>query len=99
MLIRESDQSQPGVVVIMSDTAIFAASAKSSLLEIAKQATALGVGLQNAAPGDKAGMPNPSIQYLLDVSEVLTKIAEDCNQIMTVAMSTDAKQSPPSLQR
>ena len=91
MLIRESESYQTGAVAIMSDTAIIAATAKSSLLEIAKQAAALGTGLQNAAPGDKAGEPNPSVQYLLDIAEELNKIAEGCNQILTASLAPSAK--------
>lgn len=65
-----------GVVIIMSDVAILASSVKAALLEIAKQANALGVGLQNASPGKKGSVPNQSIQYLLDVSAYLVKKAE-----------------------
>lgn len=65
----------------MSDTAILASQAKAVLLEVARQANALGVGLQNAAPADKAGTPNNSIQYLLDVAAYLTKKAEECDSL------------------
>ena len=65
----------------MSDTAIVASMVKSALAEIAKQANALGVGLQNAAPGDKAGAPNNSVQYLLDVASCLTKKIEELDAI------------------
>lgn len=67
---------------IMSEMAIIAASMKSTLKEIAKQATALGTGLQNAAPGDKTGAPNNSVQYLLSVAENLAKIAEECDKLL-----------------
>lgn len=65
----------------MSDIAIIKATAKTTLMEIAKQAAALGTGLQMAAPGDKAGAPNHSVQYLLSTSESLAKIAEDCEKL------------------
>ena len=66
----------------MSDLAIIAALVKSTLLEIAKQELALGTGLQNAAPGDKTGQPNRSVQYLIDSSEILTKLAEECDELV-----------------
>jgi hypothetical protein len=78
MLIRESTLYQNGEVIVMSDTAIIAASAKTTLIEIAKQAGALGMGLQNAAPGDKKGTPNNSVQYLISMSESLIKLADEC---------------------
>lgn len=81
MLISKRELSKTGVVIAMSDIMIIAASAKTTLLEIAKQAAALGTGLQNAAPGDKTGAPNNSVQYLLQTSEVLTKLAEDCEKL------------------
>jgi hypothetical protein len=82
MILRKEIKSCPqGVVVVMSDTAILAAMAKTTLTEIAKQANALGVGLQNAAPGDKAAAPNNSVQYLLDVASCLTKKIEELDVI------------------
>ena len=73
--------SHARVVIVMSEIAVQAASTKSSLLEIARQAKALATGLQNAAPGDKSA-PNPSIQYLLAMSEVLAKAADECDDLM-----------------
>ena len=67
----------------MSDAAILAASVKATLLEVARQAGALGLGLQNAAPGDKTGTPNNSVSYLLGVSESINNIAEDCGKIQS----------------
>lgn len=81
MLRNEIKNYSQGVVVVMSDTAILAAMAKTALIEIAKQANALGVGLQNAAPGDKAGTPNNSVQYLLDVAAYLTKKTEALDSV------------------
>lgn len=78
MLVRDDYLNQSGMVLIMSDTAIITSTARTTLLEIAKQAAALGTGLQNAAPGDKTGAPNNSVQYLLAISEALSKIAEEC---------------------
>lgn len=75
-----------GVVIIMSDTAILASFARSALLDIAKQANALGVGLQNAAPGGQAGAPNNSVQYLLDVASMLTAKAEEFKGITETEM-------------
>ena len=53
----------------------------ATLLDIAKQASALGVGLQNAAPGNETGIPNNTVQYLTDISETLINIAEECKKI------------------
>lgn len=65
----------------MTDLITIKASAKITLLEIAKQALALGTGLQNAAPSEKAGTPNTSVQYLLSTAENLIKIAEECEKM------------------
>lgn len=82
MLRQDASCYQQGLVVIMSDTVILASQIRATLLEIAKQANALGVGLQNAAPADKTGAPNNAIQYLLDVAACLTKKAEECDSIL-----------------
>ncbi|MBV9575648.1 MAG: hypothetical protein JO149_03395 [Gammaproteobacteria bacterium] len=66
----------------MTEVAIIAASMKSTLKEIAKQAMALGTGLQNAAPGDKTGAPNNSVQYLLTIAENLGQLAEECDKLL-----------------
>lgn len=66
----------------MSDIAILAASAKITLLEVAKQTSALATGLYNAAPGNKAGMPNDTVLYLQSISEVLAKTAEKCDELL-----------------
>lgn len=71
----------------MSDAAILAASIKTTLLEVAKQAEALAIGLQNAAPGDKSGAPNNSVSYLLGISENINHLAEDCGKIQSVSSS------------
>jgi len=69
------------MVIFMSDIAIIAASVQATLKEIAKQASALGTGLQNAAPGEKAGTPNNSIQYLLSTAENIAKVSEECGKL------------------
>ena len=66
----------------MTDDAVLTATIKTTLLEIARQASALGTGLYNAAPGDKTGTPNNSVSYLLAASENLTKIAEECGKVV-----------------
>ena len=78
MIIRETIVTQRGVMFYMSDAVILAASVKAGLLEAAKKAATLGHGLQNAAPGEKAGMPNNSVSYLLSIAEGLAKIANEC---------------------
>ncbi len=76
MLRNYTDCQRAGTVYIMSDLAIIAVTTKSALLDISKQAAALAVGLQNAAPADKSGAPNNSVQYLFAVSASLASIAE-----------------------
>ncbi len=66
----------------MSDIAILAAFAKSTLIELSKQQHALGEGLQNAAPGEKSGTPNKSVQYLFTCSEYLAKLAAQCDEVI-----------------
>ena len=88
MLKKENSYWQnPGIVIVMIDLAIITASMKTTFLEVAKQASALGTGLQNAAPGDKSGAPNPSIQYLLTIADKLVKLAEDCDKLIVTAQS------------
>jgi hypothetical protein len=69
------------MVLIMSEMDILAATIKTTLRDISKQAGALGTGLQNAAPGSKTDTPNNSVQYLLNISEVLVKTADDCDAL------------------
>ena len=83
MLINETNQQYQPRMVIMSDMDILSATVKSALRDIAKQAGALGTGLQNAAPGSKSDTPNNSVQYLLGVSDVLAKTADDCEAIFS----------------
>lgn len=80
MLVREIKTNSHGAIFYMSDAAILAAFVKTGLKEIARQAAALGAGLQNAAPGDKAGTPNNSVSYLFRISEDLSKIADECGK-------------------
>lgn len=77
MLINKTDFRPAGLVIIMSDLTILAASTKAALLEIAKQASALGLGLQNAAPSMPT--PNNSVLYLLEIAEELEGIAKRCD--------------------
>lgn len=87
MLLNENRQCLTRTVFVMSDTDILAATVKSTLHEIAKQASALGVGLQNAAPGDKNDTPNNSVQYLISIGEELVKAAEDSNSFPSESKS------------
>jgi hypothetical protein len=89
MLLKESKPfSIPtGKMIFMSDVAIIAALIKSTLLEISKQELALGTGLQNAAPGDKSGVPNKSVQYLLDGADYFAKLALQCNDFFPNAQA------------
>ena len=81
-----------GMIVVMSDIAIITASAKTTIQEVAKQASALGTGLLNAAPGDISGTPNNSIQYLLAISDELGKIVEQCDKLLSdIAQSKQQK--------
>ncbi|MBA3661659.1 MAG: hypothetical protein H0W64_08025 [Gammaproteobacteria bacterium] len=82
MLRSENYPHRAGIVVVMSDMALILASVKTALQEIAKQSAALGIGLQNAAPGDPSGTPNNSVQYLLTTSESLAKMAKDCDKLL-----------------
>lgn len=66
----------------MSELAIWAATIKTALRDVGKQAAALGTGLQNAAPGDKTGTPNNSVQYLVDTSEHLDQVAEQIEKML-----------------
>jgi hypothetical protein len=91
MIIRENKTWQNEAIYYMSDAVILAASIRMSLLEIAKQAEALGIGLQNAAPADKAGTPNNSVSYLLSISENIKNIAEDCGKVQSLRTSQTPK--------
>lgn len=88
MLISENLPLKTGMVIVMSDLAILTVSTKKSLLEVAKQSSALGIGLQNAAPGDKTGTPNNSVQYLLETAESLRKIAQQCDALISSTSET-----------
>lgn len=66
----------------MSELAIWAATIKTAIHDIGKQAAALGTGLQNAAPGDKTGTPNNSVQYLVDTSEQLDRVVEQIEKML-----------------
>lgn len=89
MLCLMNEEVLNRAVIIMSEIAVLAASAKTTLNEIAKQAMALGTGLQNAAPGEKSGSPNNSVQYLLTTSEALAKIAAECDSFLAASLAKD----------
>lgn len=91
MLKNERDHYQPRMIFVMSDMDILTATIKSTLREIAKQANALGTGLQNAAPGEKSEKPNNSVQYLLGIADVLEKASEDCSDILTESSQSTRK--------
>lgn len=80
---RYSDQTR--LVVIMSEIAVQAAAVKIKMTEISKQAGALAMGLQNAAPSDA---PNPSIQYLSAISEKLSELVEECDLVINPGSAT-----------
>lgn len=82
-----------GVVAIMSELAILTESVRSTLLDVSGQAAKLGTGLMNAAPGDKGGVPNPSIQYLIAIADELAKCAEQCEKLSSVPSSDTRPQS------
>jgi hypothetical protein len=69
----------------MTDIAVIAASVKGTLREIGTQAKVLGAGLQNAAPGAKAVTPNFSVQYLLQTSENMFHLAEECGKLFSTS--------------
>lgn len=71
-----------GIGGVMSELAIWAATIKTAIRDIGKQAAALGTGLQNAAPGDKTGTPNNSVQYLVDTSEQLEQVVEKIEKML-----------------
>ena len=77
----------------MSDLAVLAATIKAALQEVAKQAAGLRTGLQNAAPGDKAGKPNNSVEYLLNISDALEKAAKQCEEKFLDIQTRDNKKS------
>lgn len=66
-----------------NDLLTLIADTKSTFQEIAKQASNLGAGLQNAAPGNQAGTPNVSIQYLLETADRMNALAEECDTLTT----------------
>lgn len=83
MLINENSYYEVRLQSAMSDIAIIAGSVKTALLDIAKQSSALGTGLQNAAPGAKDHAPNKSVQYLLATFDSLAKKAEECEEFLS----------------
>lgn len=90
MLIQNVGWYKREIVTIMSDLAVITASTKVSLLEISKQASALGIGLQNAAPGEREGALNTSVQYLLEIAAELHKKAESCGNLLITITSQNS---------
>lgn len=78
----------------MSDLTVITATTKMTLEEIAKQATALATGLQNVAPGDKLTSPNNSVSYLFAVAEELSKLAAECENLLS---TSSGSQSGPKI--
>ncbi len=90
-LEKRIDQNR---VVVMSDIAIILASVKSTFNELAKQTEGLGMGLLNAAPNKSK--PNKSVQYLLDISQCLTTLATQCDELLH-KVEDNSQQSSPGL--
>lgn len=88
MLINKVDSLR--LATIMSELALIAASAKTTIESLAHQIYALGEGLQNAAP-EKAGVPNKSVQYLLDIAESLGKVAEQYDRFLPKSATAQPK--------
>lgn len=68
-------------VVIMNEVALLVESVKHKMQEIAKQASTLGNGLLNAAPGEKADTPNASVTYLLTIAETINKTTSEIDKL------------------
>lgn len=62
----------------MADLDEITVATAARLQELAQQASRLGTGLQNAAPVEKTGVSNPSIQYLFGVADILSKATKEC---------------------
>lgn len=63
-------------VSIMSTLRVEGGHLEKELTVIAKQMIALATGLQIAAPGDKAGLPNKSVNYLNESAKRFLAIVE-----------------------
>ena len=75
----------------MSNWAILAATIKTSLQDAAKQSSGLATGLENAAPGDKKGSPNNSVEYLHAITKELEKSAALCEQLISTLSQAQLK--------
>lgn len=75
----------------MTDIAVTIALSEAALLDVAKQASGLAIGLQNAAPGSGAGAPNKSVQYLLDIAAYVTEAAARCKKILSLSTQEQSK--------
>jgi hypothetical protein len=95
MLNTGSYSGDMRIVLVMNEIAVQAASVKTRILEISKQAAALSAGLQNAAPGERE-TPNPSIQYLTAIAEALAAVAEECDEVIHPGAQSSSGQSTDS---
>lgn len=64
----------------MTDIAVLTATVETTLREVGKQTYALGVGLQNAAPGEKLGGSNKSVDYLFAIADAINQSADQCKK-------------------
>jgi len=64
----------------MSDLTNLIKTVETTLHQIANQASKLGVGLQNVAPG-KAPLANSSVEYLLYTAANIEQIAEEVESL------------------
>jgi len=67
----------------MTDISAAMITVQTTFSEVAKQASGLALGLQNAAPSDKNNMPNKSVQYLFEIAETLHEFGQQCKKIPT----------------
>lgn len=76
----------------MTDISTVIVSTESSFMDVAKQASGLAIGLQNAAPGDKINSPpNKSVQYLFDIAEVLNVLTGKCKKLLAHGSQEEAE--------
>ena len=75
----------------MIDLALLITTAASELDSLAKQTLHLGTGLQNAAPGN-TNTPNQSIQYLFEISQVLSEKSTQCSELNKSTQDNNTQQ-------
>lgn len=71
----------------MTDFAQLIITATHTFKELSNQANALGTGLLNAAPGSRTGVPNNSIQYLLDIATILDDLSKEGEKLKMIQKS------------